>query len=183
MTVASADIQINVALQTTSAPGTFSSGWASMTNGSARGFAALAFAIPGTVSAALASAAADPSTATGDLTTHSGPNMSAAAVTSAAVTSALTNFSTVTLTAPLYTGVGGILDPNFWLDSKPGVGTVVYFDPAKLTVLPNGEFVGTSNNFTAVVQFFDGTSWATGLVVFTPLMVGYLDVFTAATGV
>jgi len=131
--------------------------------------------------ASLAAGATDTTSATAGLTTAIKPAASAADSSSAA--GALTNFANVTLTGTLYTGVGGILDPNFWVSTVPGVGTTVFYDPAHITVAPNGEISADTNNCQAVVQFFDGSQWQIGLVVIVPTMVGYLVTASAATGV
>jgi hypothetical protein len=107
--------------------------------------------------------------------------LAGAATDTTSATGALTNYSSVVLTAPLYTGIGGILDPNFWLDAKPVVGNTIFFDPA-ITVLPNGEINSASNTVSAVVQFNNGSGWAFGLVTFTPFMVGYATDTSSASG-
>lgn len=131
----------------------------------------------------LSAAAADTSAASGTLQTA---GVSAALAGAAADTSVaqafLTNWATVTLVAPLYTGVGGILDPHFWLDSKPGVGSTIFYDATHINIASNGEISSDVNNCAAVVQFFDGTSWALGVVVITPNMVGYGDISVSAAG-
>lgn len=98
------------------------------------------------------------------------------------VVGALTNWATVTLAGTLYTGTGGILDPNFWLDVLPTDGSVLFYDATNITIYANGEISSTSNNCSAVVQFFDGTAWSYGLVILTPNMVSYAHVLTAAAG-
>jgi hypothetical protein len=72
-----------------------------------------------------------------------------------AVVAALTNFASVALTAPAYTGVGGIYDPNFWFDAVPVVGNTIWFDPI-ISVAANGEISSAVNNCQAVVQFNSG---------------------------
>ena len=107
--------------------------------------------------------------------------LSGAAAATASATGALVNWASVTLAGALYTGPGGVLDPNFWVDAVPALGTKVYYDPTHITIYPNGEISSDSNNCTAIVQFFDGTSWALGLVVITPHMVAYArDVASAS---
>lgn len=131
--------------------------------------------------ATLASSAADSNTATGALTTAI--KAAAAAADSSSATGALTNFASVTLSGVLYSGVGGILDPNFWTSSVPSVGTVVWYDSAHIVVSANAEISADTNNCQAVVQFFDGTNWQIGLVVITPNMVAYANATGAAAGV
>lgn len=115
--------------------------------------------------AVLQAAALDVALATAALSTAILANGQAVDVATANGT--LTNWASVTLSSTLYTGQGGILDPNFWLDSVPTVGTTVYYDSAHITIYPNGEISSDVANCAAVVQFNDGSSWALGLVVFT----------------
>lgn len=96
---------------------------------------------------------------------------SAAAVAAAAAT--LTNFQSVTLVAPLYTGPGSILDSRYWIGVPPQAGHVVYFDPANgFSVASNGEVSAAVSAGSWVVQYFDGSAFSTGLVeiVATALM-------------
>lgn len=131
--------------------------------------------------AVLAAGAVDTTSATAALTTAIKMAANAATAVSAAAT--FTTFSTVTLVAPLYTGIGGLLDPNFWYQSNvPQVGDTILYDPTFITVEPNGEIVSTTNNCSAIVQFNDGSGWAVGLIVITPLMVAYADDATTASG-
>lgn len=106
----------------------------------------------------------------------------AAASASINAIAALTNWTTVTLSGVQYTGIGGIHDPNFWLDVDPPVGSVLYYDATNITIYANGEISSTTNNCSAVVQFFDGTAWSYGVVVITPQMVSYAQVLAAAAG-
>lgn len=105
-----------------------------------------------------------------------------AALVSTAAVAALTNWATVTLAAPLYTGIGGILDPHFWVDEAPTVGTQLFYDATYATIYATGEISSTSNNCSFVVMWNDGTQWVVGIVVITPNMVGYADVASAAAG-
>lgn len=131
--------------------------------------------------AALQAAAADVVSATGALTTLI--QLGAAAIDVASVISAsLTNWATVTLTTPLYTGQGGALDPTFWLDAVPVAGTTLYYDGTHITIQSNGEIYSDTNNTSAVVQFFDGTNWALGLIVITPDMAATSAGSATATG-
>jgi hypothetical protein len=147
--------------------------------------------------AALAGAATVASSATGNFQAASGvatvATSSTAALTTAiqnagsaftstAAVAALTNWATVTLSGSLYTGSGGILDPNFWLDVLPQSGSVIYYDATHITVYPNGEISSNTNNCSAVVQFNDGTAWSMGLVIITPNFVTYAHVLAAAAG-
>lgn len=104
------------------------------------------------------------------------------ATVNVAAAAAFTNWATVTLSGTLYTGTGGILDPNFWVASVPTVGTVIYYDASHITVYADGEISSTTNNTNAVVQFYDGTSWNVGLVVITPGLVSYANSLAAAAG-
>jgi hypothetical protein len=115
--------------------------------------------------AVLQGAALDVATATAALSTAIRANGQAADVATANGT--LTNWASVTLSGTLYTGQGGALDPNFWLDSIPQLGATLYYDATHITIYPNGEISSDVANCAAVVQFFDGADWALGLVVFT----------------
>lgn len=117
---------------------------------------------------------------TGALTT--GLSLGGPAVETTAATGALTNWTNVTLVAPLYTGFGGVLDPTFWIDSKPVAGTTLYYDSSYITIQPNGEIVAARNPTSAAVQFFDGTSWAFGIISVTPTMVGNATAVNALVG-
>ncbi|MGH8221053.1 MAG: hypothetical protein ACREUT_21170 [Steroidobacteraceae bacterium] len=114
----------------------------------------------------------DISSATGALSTAI--RLAGAASSSTSLAASLTNFQTVTLGAPLYTGVGSILDANgTWSDGAPGAGTPVLYDSTFMTVEPNGEIVATSNNFTAACQWNNGGTWSTLTVVVMPGPVAY----------
>jgi trimeric autotransporter adhesin len=130
--------------------------------------------------AALTGSGADTTSAGAALTT--GIQAAAAAADSSAASGTLTNFASVVLTNPLYTGVGGILDPHFWAGgSTPGVGTTVLYDPTHIAIATNSEISSDINDCRGVVQFFDGTTWQVGLVIITPGMVAYADVSAAVT--
>lgn len=103
--------------------------------------------------------------------------------TTSSATGRILQLGQVLLTGPLYSGVGGVLDPNFWFDSKPGVGTLLYYDPTFITITPTGEIISTSNDCASAVQFYDGTAWATGLIVLTPQMVAYPRAQSSASGI
>lgn len=109
-------------------------------------------------------------------------SMAANTVVTSSAAAALTNFSQVTLTAPLYTGPAGALDPHFWLDSKPVVGSVIFYDSTFITIQPNGEINSTNQDCSALMQFFDGTSWALGTVYFTSGLSVYVDASIGALG-
>lgn len=100
----------------------------------------------------------------------------------ASSTGVLINFASVTLAGTLYTGAGGILDPNFWVDDVPTPGTTIYFDPTHITVYPNGEISADTNNCVALVQFTGPNGLALGLIIITPNMVAYADSEAAAAG-
>lgn len=110
--------------------------------------------------------------------------LAAAASVNSSAMAALTNYSTVTLTAPLYTGQGGLLDSNNWLDSKPQVGSIMYYDGTHLVIAPDGELSSPdSNNFTAVVMFDDPSgNWAFDSITFTPNMVEYANTLSSING-
>lgn len=97
------------------------------------------------------------------------------------VTAQLTNWAQVTLVGTLYTGFGGILSPGFWMDSAPHAGSTLYYDGTYITILPDGEIISTNNNCSAVVQFYDGTAWALGIVVITPTMVANASAISVVT--
>lgn len=128
----------------------------------------------------LAGGAASPSTVVGTLGAVVSFAAAASSATSAAA--ALTNWTTVTLAAPLNTGLGSILDPHFWEDSAPTVGTVVFYDATFITIATDGSISSTSNNCRAVVQFFDGANWALGEVIITSGLAVYADMASLATG-
>lgn len=130
--------------------------------------------------AALAGSASASASGAGNLST--GIQAAGNALLSTAAVAALTNWATVTLSGTQYTGPGGIHDPNFWLDVDPPVGSVLYYDAAHITIYANGEISSTTNNCSAVVQFFDGTAWSVGIVIITPQMVTYAHVLAAAAG-
>jgi len=95
---------------------------------------------------------------------------------------ALLDAAAVTLTAPLYTGIGGILDGDFWLDATPGVGTTVYYDSTYITIYADGEISSTTNNCTAAVQFQDASgTFHYGTVTLYPNPVGYSAAQAAAS--
>lgn len=101
-----------------------------------------------------------------------------------AASGALINFATVTLVAPLFTGVGGIFDPNLvWPFSAPVAGSVVSYDPTFITVLPDGEINSTSNaNITAEIQFNDGAHVNVVMVFITGGFVAYASDTSSAAG-
>lgn len=109
--------------------------------------------------------------------------LAAAAADSVSAAGKLINFASVTLTAPLYTGIGGIFDPNVvWQFSTPIVGSVIRYDPTILTVLSNGETIWTTNTGSAEIQFNDGTNVNEVDLFVTPLMVGYARTSVSARG-
>lgn len=78
-------------------------------------------------------------------------------------------YASVTLAGPLYTGVGGILSGYAnWSIQPPVVGSVVWYDPTYMTILSDGEIVGTTNNFTALAQWNTGAGWSDLVVLVTP---------------
>jgi hypothetical protein len=130
--------------------------------------------------AVLQAAIADVVTSTAGLSTAI--RLGAAASANASASAALVDWATVTLAGSLYTGIGGALDPNFWVDSVPTLGTTIYYDPTHITIFPNGEVASDTNSCFAVCQFFDGANWALGLIVITPFMVAYANNVAAAVG-
>jgi hypothetical protein len=127
----------------------------------------------------------DSTSATFDGSQGGGGGAALAGASTDAVTAAggLINFASVTLVAPLYTGVGGIFDPNLvWPFSTPVVGSVVKYDPAAITVLPDGQINATANNVAAEIQYFDGVNLNEIDVFITPTMVGYAFDGTIASG-
>lgn len=98
---------------------------------------------------------------------------SAAASATASASGALVDWATVTLAGDLYQGPGGVLDPNFWMDAVPTLGTTIYYDPTHITIYPNGEISSDSNDAAVLIQFWDGAAWALGLLVITPHLVAY----------
>jgi len=101
-----------------------------------------------------------------------------AANSSANLLAESSGYASVTLTNPLFYGVGGILSAYAdWSISAPGVGAVVWYDPTYLTILPNGEIVGTVNNFTALAQWYTGSAWSELTVLVTSGLsaVGYVN--------
>lgn len=99
----------------------------------------------------------------------------------ASASGGLTNWASVTLSGELYHGQGGVLDPNFWMDSTPTDGTTIYYDATRIQIYPNGEISSDTNNCAALMQFFDGSSWAVGLLVITPQLVAYADDIASAS--
>lgn len=96
---------------------------------------------------------------------------------------AITSLTTVTLTAPLYTGLGGALDGYLWTFAFPQNGTVLYYDPTYITVAPNGEISSTSNNCSAIMQFqIGGGQWVSAVFVITPNTVSYAQAESVLTG-
>lgn len=112
-----------------------------------------------------------------------GAALAAAANDAIVANAALINWASVILTAPLYTGVGGIFDPNLvWPYTTPIVGSKISYDPTFITVLANGEINSTSNSCTAEIQFFDGTNVNEVDLTITPFMVGYASDTSSASG-
>jgi hypothetical protein len=102
----------------------------------------------------------------------------------ASLSGALTNYASVTLTSPLYTGIGGVLDPNFWAPGviPPTVGSVLFYDPTFITIEPNGEINSTSNNCQALVLFESPTGLTLGLIFLTPGFVSYASAISSVSG-
>lgn len=140
------------------------------------GAAALATAIQA------AGAATDAVTATGVLVGPAGAQLVGAATDAVTAAAAVTNWATVTLVAPLYTGPQGILDVAFPWDNTPVAGDVIEFDGDKLIVLPNGEYAWTLNTWSAVIQFNDGTGNSVRLLTVVPGISGFAQTRTSALG-
>ena len=95
----------------------------------------------------------------------------------------LTSFASVTLTAPLYMGLAGVLDGYLWSFAFPQVGSVVYYDPTFITIAPNGEISSTSNNCTAAIQFqIVGGQWVSAVLTLTPTLTSYWQAESILTG-
>lgn len=95
----------------------------------------------------------------------------------------LTNYASVVLTAPLYTGPDSIVGPNaIWSGATPVVGSRVFYDPTFITIHTDGEITSTSNNCQALAQFFTGSTWSELLIVITPNLVSYASDTTSASG-
>lgn len=147
------------------------------------GAAAVGSSGTGTLSTAinLAASALVTTAFQGALITSANLASDAASVTSAAAV--LTNWTTVTLTAPLYTGPQGLLDPHLWAgQTPPVVGTLVYYDANHMTVSPNGELGADVTDCSAVVQYQDANGWHEATIYFTSGLAGYVDSVTVATG-
>ncbi len=129
--------------------------------------------------AALAAAAASAISATASLATAIRMGTLAADGTSAAA--GLVNWTSVTLAGTLYTGIGSILDPVVPWDDPPTVGSIVWYDPAVITVLPTGETAWSTDNTTTIVMYNDGSGWQERIMTITPFMVGYATDLTTAT--
>lgn len=135
------------------------------------------FSAPG--GAALAGVAGATATASAQLTV--GASLAASGAATAGASGVLINFASVTLAAPLYTGIGGLLDPNFWVGvTPPVVGSVVFYDPTFVTILTNAEINSTNNNCSAAVQFQSPAGLEEGLIVLTPGLVAYAGAISSA---
>lgn len=98
------------------------------------------------------------------------------------VAGALTNWATVTLAGTLYTGPDSIVGIDaLWSAGAPTVGSTVYYDGAQLTIEPDASLVATSNGFSALAQFFNGTTWSQLLIQISPGFVSYPVSTVAAT--
>lgn len=136
-----------------------------------------------TTAVKLAAAAGVTSTASGTLS--GALTIAGAAASTTSLSASLVNYSSVTLTAPLYLGPGGLLDPaaGNWPDSKPQVGSVVFYDGTHLTIASDGQLSGNSNSFVASAFFLDGSgNWAPGTITFTPNMVSYANALDTVQG-
>lgn len=101
--------------------------------------------------------------------------LAAATATSlASAAASLTNWSTVVLANPLYSGAGSILDANgTWSAGAPGAGDTIFYDGTYLTIETDGEIVATSNSFSALCQWDNGGTWSYLTVIVTPGLVSY----------
>jgi hypothetical protein len=134
-----------------------------------------------TSSSPLAGDATDSSSATAAIRT--GVTLSGSAVVASSVSAALTNWTSVTLSGTLYTGIGGILDPSLpWPLGAPGVGDTLFYDATNITILTNGMIVGTTNNCSAVVQFLKAGNDQVVVIVMTPGIVAYANSASLAAG-
>jgi hypothetical protein len=94
----------------------------------------------------------------------------------------LLNWASITLTAPLYQGLGGALDGYLWTIATPKVGTVVYYDPANMSIASDGSITATSNNFSALIGFYDPSAgWQSALYTISPGEVGYAIGYASLT--
>lgn len=91
------------------------------------------------------------------LTTGAGFSASGAAVASGAA--ALTDFSSVTISAPIYTGPGSVFDSRYWPGPTPQPGWVVYFEShGGFDVATSGEVSATVASGRWQVQVSTGSS-------------------------
>lgn len=134
--------------------------------------------LPYLLSNPLAGSATESTSAQAALTTAIQASGVGALVTSAQ--GGLTNWATVTLANPLYTGQGGVLDPHFWVEGPPPVGTTLFYDNTYATIYANGEVSSTSNNCSFVIQWVDTNGDRhIGVMILTPGFVTYANVLTA----
>lgn len=92
----------------------------------------------------------------------------AAATDATSAGGTLTNWASVVLAAPLYTGEGSILDASAaWSNGAPGAGDTVFYDGTYLTIETDGEIVATSNSFSALCQWDNGGTWSYLSVIVT----------------
>lgn len=147
------------------------------------GSAASTAAGTGALSTAIQLAAAAISTTVGSGHLPGSIALAGDVLTATSAAAVLTNWTQVTLTAPLYIGPQGILDQHFWVDSKPQVGSIIFYDATHITIAPNGEIGSDVTDCIAVCQFKDtNNEWAYGEVRFTSGLAGYSDAVASAVG-
>lgn len=122
--------------------------------------------------------------AVGAAALNTGISLAGALTAVANESGALTGWATVVLTSPLTTGLGSIIDSHLWPTAVrlPQVGDTIYYDPTYITINPDSTATASNNNCAAVVQFNDGVALRVGTIVFTPYMVGELDVTATLAG-
>jgi hypothetical protein len=140
--------------------------------------------LDGSTGGGLSGAATDTTNATAAL--NGGVLLAAVAASTTAAAASLTQFASVVLTAPLFTGVGGIFDPGGtpWSNGAPPVGATVFYDPTNGQVLADGSvFSPTTNNFSMVCQWLPSPGvLSERIIVMTPQMVGTAFDVTSAQG-
>ncbi len=86
----------------------------------------------------------------------------------------LIGLASVTLTSPPAPGIGTVYDPYLWTTPFPQPGDVIYYDPTYITIDPGGGIYSTSNNCSALIQFYRANvGWTEAILVITPYDVSY----------
>jgi hypothetical protein len=140
--------------------------------------------LDGSTGGGLSGAATDTTNATAAL--NGGVLLAAVAASTTAAAASLTQFASVVLTAPLFTGIGGIFDPGGapWSNGAPPVGATVFYDPTNGQVLADGSvFSPTTNNFSMVCQWLPSPGvLSERIIVMTAGPVGVASDVTSAQG-